>query len=178
MAVDKAIIDKQIEKLGDFDQWFTKKEIKYLPQVIDEGEEIKAMTSGFHNNNTWLVVVTTRRIIFLDKGMIYGLKQMEMPLTQITSVSYKTGLMFGAIEIDTAGGKKTIDTIDKKDVTKVAAIISDLLKNIHTDAKTGESKQAQQTDIISQLERLAELKEKGILTEEEFQAQKAKILGS
>ncbi len=32
-------------------------------------------------------------------------------------------------------------------------------------------------DVISQLERLSALKAQGILTEEEFQAQKAKILG-
>ena len=32
-------------------------------------------------------------------------------------------------------------------------------------------------DVISQLERLGTLKEQGILTEEEFAAQKAKILG-
>ena len=32
-------------------------------------------------------------------------------------------------------------------------------------------------DVVSQLERLAQLKEQGILTEEEFAAQKAKILG-
>ena len=33
-------------------------------------------------------------------------------------------------------------------------------------------------DVISQLERLGALKAQGILTEEEFQAQKAKLLGS
>ena len=35
-----------------------------------------------------------------------------------------------------------------------------------------------QDDVISQLERLAALKDQGILTEEEFAAQKAKILGT
>ncbi len=35
-----------------------------------------------------------------------------------------------------------------------------------------------QDDVISQLERLGALKAQGILTEEEFAAQKAKILGS
>ena len=34
-----------------------------------------------------------------------------------------------------------------------------------------------QEDMISQLERLGALRDQGILTEEEFQAQKAKILG-
>jgi len=175
MSVDKSVIDEQIKNLGEFDQWFTKKEMKYLPEVIDEGEEIKAMTSGVHEGNTWLVVVATRRVLFLDKGMIYGLKQTEMPLAQITSVSHATGLMFGEIEIDTAGGKKKIETISKKDVTKVAAIISDLVKQIHSNANTTQA--AQQLDLASRLEKLAELKEKGILTEEEFLAQKAKLLG-
>lgn len=37
--------------------------------------------------------------------------------------------------------------------------------------------QAQQDDVITQLERLGALKAQGILTEEEFAAQKAKLLG-
>jgi len=35
----------------------------------------------------------------------------------------------------------------------------------------------QQEDVITQLERLGALKAQGLLTEEEFQAQKAKLLG-
>ena len=174
MAVDKKVVDEQIKKLGDFNRWFTKKEIKYLPRVLDEGEEVKAMTSGVHEGTTWLIVVTTRRIIFLDKGMIYGLKQMEMPLTQITSVSHKTGLMLGEIEINTAGGKKKIETMSKKDVPKVAAIVSDLVERIH--ASVNIAQQTQHPDLASQLERLAALKNKGVLTEKEFLVQKAKLL--
>lgn len=37
---------------------------------------------------------------------------------------------------------------------------------------------ATQDDMVAQLKQLAELKDQGILTEEEFAAQKAKILGS
>ena len=37
---------------------------------------------------------------------------------------------------------------------------------------------AAQEDVISQLERLGALKAQGVLTEEEFEAQKAKILGT
>jgi hypothetical protein len=37
---------------------------------------------------------------------------------------------------------------------------------------------APEEDVITQLERLGALKAQGILTEEEFQAQKAKLLGS
>jgi hypothetical protein len=37
---------------------------------------------------------------------------------------------------------------------------------------------APQQDVVSQLERLGALRDQGVLTEEEFQAQKAKILGT
>ena len=37
---------------------------------------------------------------------------------------------------------------------------------------------ADQVDVIEQLKRFAELRDQGILTEEEFAAQKAKLLGS
>jgi hypothetical protein len=37
---------------------------------------------------------------------------------------------------------------------------------------------AQEDDVITQLERLGALRAQGILTEEEFQAQKAKLLGT
>ena len=38
--------------------------------------------------------------------------------------------------------------------------------------------ESSESDMISQLKQLAELKDQGILTEEEFAAQKAKILGT
>ena len=47
-----------------------------------------------------------------------------------------------------------------------------------TDEQWAEVDEAdpEEDDYITQLERLAELKDKGILTEEEFQAQKKQIL--
>lgn len=172
MAVDKNVIDDQLGALGEFDQWFTKKEINYLPEVINEGEQIKAITSGVFEGNTWLIFATDHRLIFLDKGMLYGLKQLEMPMSQITGISHKVGLVMGEIEIYTAGEKKKIKSIVKKDVIKFSDILSSLVKQ----AQDASAAPVQHTDVVSQLEKLADLKSRGILTEEEFQAQKAKVL--
>jgi hypothetical protein len=175
MAVDKSLIDQQIANLGDFDQWFTKKERNHLHEVMVPGETIHAMTSGFLDGNTWLVTVTDRRVLFLDKGMIFGLKQMELPLSQISAISHKTGLLLGKIEVSTAGGTKLIDMIEKKDVTKVAQIISELVNRTRNGQLAPQPFQGT-PDVASQLERLAALKNQGILTEAEFQQQKAKLL--
>ncbi|MCS4448526.1 PH domain-containing protein [Clostridium botulinum] len=73
-------IQQQMKEVNVTDTFGTKKEIKFLPEVLREDEEIKYMTSGFLDGNTWLVTCTNKRVIFLDKGMIFGLKQKEIPL--------------------------------------------------------------------------------------------------
>lgn len=175
MPVLKKVVDEQIAQLGDFDQYFTRRERNYLHKIINPGETILALTSGILDGNTWLVTVTDNRILFLDKGMIYGLKQMEMPLSHISAVSHSTGLIFGKIEVSTAGGNKQIGTIKKNDVPKVAQIISDLL-NKSKETQSSPLEFGTKDDIVSKLERLANLKDQGMLTEEEFNQQKSKLL--
>jgi len=175
MPVTKEVVDQQLKNIGDFSVWFTKKEIKYLPEVLDDGEIISAITSGLSDGNTWLIIVTHKRVVFLDKGMVYGLKQIEIPIRQISAISHKTGLVQGTIEISSSAGNKVITNILKKDVVKVARIISDLVENT-AKATIRSSSTSVPTDMVSQLERLATLRSQGILTEEEFQLQKLKLL--
>jgi hypothetical protein len=179
MPVEKSVVEMQLAFLGSFSRWGTKKEIGYLHEVLVPDEGILAITSGFHDGNTWLVTVTDRRVIFLDKGMVFGLKQMEMPLSQISAVSHKVGLVLGRIEVSTSGGSKVIDNIDKTDVVKVAQILSDLINKEKQPQPTNTlSASDPPVDIVSQLERLVSLKERGVLTDEEFAQQKARILSA
>jgi hypothetical protein len=158
----------QLKALGDFHRWFTRKEIQHLPEVLHRGERIKALTSGRYQGNTWLIIVTDQRIVFLDKGMVFGLKQDELPLHQISSLSHRTGLIFGELHIATSGGYCILERIPKDEAAKIAAIISTLIRT--ASPMTGP------VDVASQLERLAALLEKGLLTKDEFAAQKAKLL--
>ena len=164
-------INKQLDDLGIIDTWFTKKEIKYLPEVIRNDEVIKGIGSGFLDGNTWLIVITNQRLLFLDKGMIYGLKQMEMDYGQISAVSYSTGLMFASITVSTSSGAKKIDNITKEDAPKLSQLISDIIK---------QNKQQNipntRDDIPAQIEKIAKLYEKGILTKEEFEQKKIELL--
>jgi hypothetical protein len=173
MAISKEIVDQQLANVGDFDQWFTKKEIKYLPEVMDQDEVIQAITSGLLDGNTWLIVATQKSVLFLDKGMVFGLKQLEFPIKNITSISHKTGLIFGQIELTVSGANKKIDQVTKKDVVKFAKVLSNLFngENSPPTATEGSS-----DDILSKLQRLSKLKEQGILNDEEFEKQKQLIL--
>ena len=114
----------QIEALRGANTFGTKKEIKCLPETLEPDETMKALTSGYMDGNTWLIVCTDRRVLFLDKGLIYGLKQTEIPLESISSVIQRKGLMVGSIQILGAGlsGMK-VDNIIKEDVAKFAKAV-------------------------------------------------------
>jgi hypothetical protein len=168
-------INAQLQKIGQVDMWLTKREIQYLPSLIRNDEIIQGLASGFHDRKTWLIVVTNQRILFLDKGLIYGLKQLEMHYDQISAVAHSMGLLLAKITISTSAGSKTIEQIKKKDAPKITKLISNLIRK----SKEPQTRQGQeQNDIVSQLERLSVLLQKGILTNEEFTNQKMKLLNS
>lgn len=175
MAVDRDTVEQQLESLGDFFQFFTSKELRFLPQILSDGETIHGVTSGLYEGKTWVIVITDARIIFLDKGMFYGLRQIDMPLAQISSVSNKTGFFFGEIQVATSSGSKTIANIARKDVIKICSIVSGLLNGTR---RKPEAPKALSNDLTTQLEKLFTLKEKGALTDAEYATTKAKILNS
>ncbi len=167
-------IQEQLKTLGTWNTFGTKKEIKSLPDVLSDNEQIKYLTSGWMDGNTWLITCTNKRVIFLDKGLLYGMKQLEIPLEKINSITQKTGLMFGEIHIWDGASKKQIRNVAKTTVKPFADAVNQAIEDIKTQSVAPAPQQ--NVDIAGQLEKLAGLKEKGILSEEEFQAQKQKLL--
>jgi hypothetical protein len=161
------------EKLGD-DQFFTKKELNYLPEVLRPNEDILAFSSGLMDGNTWLITLTDKRIIFLDKGMIWGLEQTSIDLEKINSISGKTGLIFGDILIEDGAKERKITNVWKKTVKPFTNMVQDAIQN---NRKSNYQIHIKEEDPYSKLEKIAILKEKGIITEEEFNIEKQKILG-
>ncbi|NKL21818.1 PH domain-containing protein [Rhizobium leguminosarum] len=164
--------DRIAKEMGD-DQFFTKKELNHLPEVLGDGEQVLAFTSGLMDGNTWLITLTDRRIIFLDKGMIFGLKQSSINLDKVNAVSGETGIMFGAIKIEDGATQREVRNVWKKTVVKFVNKVRDALEaRRHPTASAA----VPANDVVSMLERLASLKANGVLTAAEFDAQKAKLL--
>ena len=175
----KAEYNRIAKAIGD-SQFFTKRELKYLPEVLMEGEQILAFSSGFMDGNTWLIALTDMRIIFLDKGMIYGLTQTAIPLEKVNSIAGSTGMIFGTIEITAGSEVHKITQVWKQTVktfTNLAQNQIRIVNNSHSSSNTN-SQSSSPVDVVEQLEKLASLVERGIITQEEFVAQKAKILDS
>ena len=140
------------------------------------------------NNNIW--VVTNLRII--DEEGLFNVSTKESPLDKINNVSYSASIFgrifgYGNVEIQTAA--ETGATVYY--MVESPRTLKDTITQMQEDYKTLSSRrQAQEMadtlgahlgkagggGIGSELEKLAELRAKGVLTEDEFLAAKNKLL--
>ena len=168
-------IKKQIQelKLSNISNYLGRKEINELPQILAESETIDNIAQGTYNNGQGILVSTNRRLIFVDKGLLYGLKVEDFPLDKITTIQYETGLLLGEIKIHTSGNIAKIDNVEKATARAFAEFVRNKLSQ---PKETTAPIINNQPDVYDQLEKLAKLKEQGILTQEEFDTQKKKLL--
>lgn len=167
-------IKKQIQelKLSNISIYLGRKEINELPQILAESETIDNIAQGTYNNGQGILVSTNRRLVFVDKGLLYGLKVEDFPLDKITSIQYETGLLLGEIKIHTSGNIAKIDNVEKA----TARTFAEFVRNKLSQPKETTTIINNQPNVLDQLEKLAKLKEQGILTQEEFDTQKKKLL--
>ena len=78
---------KRIAKATGDDRFFTKKELNHLPKVLMNGDQVLTFSSGLMDGKTWLIALTDKRILFLDKGLLFGLRQTTIPVDKISAVS-------------------------------------------------------------------------------------------
>lgn len=180
-------VKRQIDALPGFgsekwfvrDYFFTRREIEYLPGILENGEAILAVASGIMNKKTWLAVCSDRRVIFLNRGMVYGLKQFQIPHDRIQAIDNETGMLMGTLTIWDGATYIHLRMVMKKTVWQFVKVTREAMERYRRGLR---AQQAGETgppvDVASQIERLAALREKGLLTLEEFESQKRKILGN
>ena len=92
-----AQINEQFIKAGVSDLFGTKKEVKALPELLDEDEIVLYATSGFVDKGTVLVVITDKRLVFVNRGLIYGTDFKEISFDHVNAVSYSKGMVLAKI---------------------------------------------------------------------------------
>ncbi|API59463.1 hypothetical protein BSL82_09195 [Tardibacter chloracetimidivorans] len=103
-------ISDQIKTFNIANAWLVQSEIRELPAILEENEQIIAAIQGASNRQNGLLVATKRRLMFLHKGLV-RLAVKHFALDQITSIEFTSGLAFGEISIFTSGHKTTINRL-------------------------------------------------------------------
>jgi hypothetical protein len=113
--------------------------------------------------------------MFINRGMVYGLRQVQFPLDRIQSLDHNFALVFGSISVWDGASNFTMGMILRSSIVPFVRAAEEQMFKMRRANATGAP--PPQADVASQLMKLAELKEKGHLTEAEFQAQKKKLIG-
>ena len=189
-------VQKRIKAMEDTSLFGVKKEVRELPNLLDDDEELIYITSGLLDGNTWLIALTDSRIIFLDKGMLYGLKTKNVDLDMLNSIEFKSGMLLGDLSVWTGGEQIIIKSITNSNGRILERLALKQLKihkrnlyhpidNTQQDVvqpkqeevkKNNENIKKDIDDFIEKITKLAKLKEDGILSEEEFKNIKDKVL--
>lgn len=169
-----AQVKQQIAAYPDRYVFWTQKEINALPKILDEGERIAAVTSGMVQGCTWLAVCTDRRLIFLNCRMFFGLRQVQMPLNRVQSIDHDFTIFFGNIRVFDGVNVFMMGLVLKQSILPFVKKTEEMMyaqRHGHGAPATAA------VDVASQLEKLASLRDRGVLTDAEFRAQKKKLLG-
>ena len=152
---------------------YPKRSIKVLTSSLMENEQIMIIIAGNTKLGPGAIALTSRRIIFASKLFFSSRVTLrDYAIKDVSSVQYDTGGRIGA-------SRKLLIMLSKESL-EVTAITPDAgqafankLREVQYSLK---EPSAQQPSGLQDLKILAELKEQGVISEEEFLAKKKSIL--
>ncbi len=116
---------------------------------------------------------TNQKLVFYAKKLM-GYDIEVFPYKSISSLEISKGIMGHKISFFSSGNKVVMKWINDGDVSGFVSFVKEIINGKQETEKIPEAPKKESS--LDVLERLASLKEKGLLTSEEFDREKRKIL--
>ncbi|MEL7664087.1 MAG: SHOCT domain-containing protein [Methanosarcina mazei] len=124
-----------------------------------------------------ILVLTPKRVLFYytfgKKNENYGVE--DYSLDEISSINFNRYALAGSIKIHS--NNNVINVVDIPPSEDIEGFVKATNQHIEKYKKQSSQVSNNNLDVAGQISKLAELRDKGILTEEEFTTQKKKLLG-
>jgi hypothetical protein len=155
-----------------------KKNLVAVEEHLDTGETIqqscygvfKIKMLGHDSANNGIFLVTEKRAMLFGKKL-FGYDMESFPLSKVTAIEMSKGMWGKKITLKMSGNSAEM-TIFEGDSDALVNYIREHMGEMAAPA----SAPSPAEDIPAQIQKLAALKDQGILTEEEFTAKKAELL--
>lgn len=107
MAIDRGIVDRQLQALGESLRWWNLRELRDLPSILQPDERILAVARGKLGRlrfvrRGWLFVVTDSRLLLVRSAPAVGWRQIEVSAANITRVAMRVGPFRARVRVSTA----------------------------------------------------------------------------
>ena len=144
-------------------------------QAVMGAYETKIMGSDTVRNG--ILVATQRRVLFFAKKLA-GFDLESFPLTNISSIEMSKGMMGHKISLFASGNRVDVKWVNPDPRAFVQEVRQRMGRREEHAAPIPNPKTAEEVkpDPIVQIRKLAELRDEGILSDEEFNSKKAELL--
>ena len=151
-----------------------------------KANEIGAIVVLIGKMNQYLACFEQKCTIGMPKQMMMKERSQDFAYKNIRAVGRKDAGMItaGYIQLDTGGGMKQMVTIDtpgtvifSKNGDKLSKEIQSFIEEKISEISNDSQKVVKESSSADELKKYAELKEQGIISEEEFNAKKKELLG-
>lgn len=157
--------------------------LKQAQEHLKPNEEVKTYVMGAYETEIMgqdsvrngIFIATNERIVFFAKKLT-GYDLESFPLENISSMEVSKGMMGHKISFFASGNKVKMKWINKGEIQKFIDYIRENIGKKEA-AATNKVQTNNSNDEYDQIKKLAELKEEGLITEEEFNEKKRQILG-
>ena len=173
-AIDDHGIGEVLANMDKSAKFFAKLEVNNLIEDMRAGERIQFMTSGANNDRICAIILTDQRVLLKDKGFIEHSTK-EIDPRAVTSISTGKKLTGESVSLTVSGSEMEITGMPHGRGSEFV----ERLRKLREEANTSITPSPAPTpdDGLDRLEKLADLHAAGVLTDEEFAAAKAKVLG-
>lgn len=130
-----------------------KKELKLLPDMLNQDEQVLHIGNGLYADKNAIVAVTDQRVIFLAAGLL-SVKDEAFNISQISSIEMKKGVVLAKIKVTVSNQSAEMQGMDPN-----------MARTIVDDVRAMSGPQADPAD---QLLKLKQLLDSGIITEQEY----------
>ena len=175
VPIDDLGVGAALDRLGKMGRFFGHLEARALTNYIHLDERVVELAQGVYDDHQGMLVLTTQRLFFFDKSFL-GAKVEEFSFPAIGSLGFSKNRGGETIDISISGRSAQIRQVAHgRAETLIAAFRSVRSSSASTAALTPQPVAAA-PDLADQIRKLSELRDAGILTEQEFNAKKADLL--
>ena len=175
------VINDELIKLGVSKDQLGKAWTRHLVNTLEDDELPENFTAAQRDGSLGVLVATASRLIFLQTHD-WQTHEVNLPEVEtftydsITAVECFPGILFGKITIWSSGSQETFDGIGAEGTRQLKEYINAKISAPSTSTPVPTVPAPTQISVADELEKLSALADKGILTSEEFETQKNKLL--
>ena len=97
-------LDKRLRELGIYSDFYMRRELKALPQLLEEGEQLNCILTGVHEADRKMLAVTDRRLLMIFAAALSPGDIKVIPREAVGDWHFEKKLLFSSVSISTKSG--------------------------------------------------------------------------